>query len=81
MNLHLITFRHSSITWSRMAMSGEKRKRPKAVHATFHSTELDQIESWRRVQPEIPGLATAIRVFVIRGLKASTDVPTKERAI
>jgi hypothetical protein len=52
----------------------------KAIHTTFRSSELDQIEDWRRAQPEIPALAAAVRTFVIRGLKASTDVPAGKRA-
>jgi hypothetical protein len=65
------TFCHSHIKMmERKAMSGEKRKKPKAVHVTFKVSELDLIEDWRRAQPEIPALAATIRTFVIQGLKA-----------
>jgi hypothetical protein len=48
----------------------------KSIHTQFHWPEFQQLENWRRAQPEIPSQAAAVRTFVIRGLKASTDVPT-----
>ena len=60
-------------------MSVEKRIISKAIHTTIRSSELEQIENWRRVQSSVPALATAVRTFVIRGLKASTDIPATRR--
>jgi hypothetical protein len=57
----------------------EEKRTSRLVHTTFHRSELDQIENWRRAQPEIPALAAAVRTFVIRGLKASSDVPAGKR--
>lgn len=35
--------------------------------------EFQQLEDWRRAQPEIPSRASAIRAFTVQAIKASTD--------
>jgi len=45
------------------------------VNVQMSRFELTQVEDWRRVQPEIPSRAAAVRTFMVRGLKTSSDVP------
>ena len=47
----------------------------KSIHTQFDGPEIEQLENWRRAQPKIPSQAAAVRTFVIRGMKASTDIP------
>ena len=41
-----------------------------AIHARFSAQLCGQIEEWRRAQPKIPPLATAVRMLVEEGLRA-----------
>jgi len=43
------------------------------VQTRFDDRMIAQIEAWRRAQPRIPPLATAIRALVSEGLKAVTS--------
>jgi hypothetical protein len=45
------------------------------VHVQIHGSDLDLIENWRRSQPQIPAMATAVRILALQSAKASTDVP------
>lgn len=40
----------------------------RAIQARFPTGEFEQIENWRRAQPQIPNLADAMRTLVLRGL-------------
>ena len=60
----------------------EQKRTAKAVQVgiQLYRPELDKIEDWRRVQSGIPSRSAAVRTFVLRGIKASTDVPATKRA-
>jgi len=53
----------------------------KSIHTQFYEPEIEQLENWRRAQPEIPSQAATVRTFVMRGLKASADVPATQGKI
>ncbi len=62
-------------------------KRPdRATQSRFPWAEFEQIENWRRAQPQIPSISAAVRTLVNLGLRASPGrdaaprPPAKERA-
>lgn len=52
-----------------------------AIQARFNAQLFDEIENWRRSQPKIPPLATAIRALVVQGLSASSAANNAERSL
>ena len=52
----------------------------KAIQAWFDRPEVEEIDNWRRAQPEIPNLAEAMRVLVKRGLAVSASKSDKGRS-
>ena len=52
---------------------------PKAFHAVDDSQLVDQVDDWRRRQPEIPPRSEAVRELIRRGLKAEERHQSKEQ--
>lgn len=48
-----------------------------AAAIRFPQSEYEQVDNWRRRQPRVPPLATAVRVLVQEALKAADASPAK----
>jgi metal-responsive CopG/Arc/MetJ family transcriptional regulator len=52
---------------------------PKAFHAVDDSQLVEQVDDWRRRQPEIPPRSEAVRELIRRALQAENHQHNKER--
>jgi hypothetical protein len=51
----------------------------RALQGRFSGPDVDEIDDWRRAQPEIPSRADALRTLVKRGLEREKRAATRER--
>jgi hypothetical protein len=51
------------------------------VNVHLSPSEYTQVEDWRRVQPGIPSRASAVRGFMVKGMKVSSDVPAAKPSV